>query len=61
MGNEIIDAIGNTPATIAAASGDWEKVKKLLEVGADVRCCNCFGQNAQRFVRKKRIYTDAHG
>ena len=46
MKNEITDAIGNTPVTTAAAQGKWDEVKKMLADGADVRSCNCFGQNA---------------
>ena len=50
MGYDNIDVIGNTPATAAASAGDWEEVAKLLAAGADVRSCNCFGQNALYFA-----------
>ena len=50
MEHDNIDVIGNTPVTIAASAGDWEEVAKLLAAGADVRSCNCFGQNALYFA-----------
>ena len=50
MEHDNIDVIGNTPITIAASAGDWEEVAKLLAAGADVRSCNCFGQNALYFA-----------
>ena len=45
-----IDGLGNTAATASAATGSWEEVKRLLAEGADVRSCNCFGQNALYFA-----------
>ena len=50
MEHNNIDIIGNTPIIVAASVGDWEKVKKLLAEGADVRSCNCYGQNALYFA-----------
>ncbi len=50
MENHGIDGLGNTPITAAAACGNWDEVRKLLRQGADVRTCNCFGQNALYFT-----------
>ena len=48
--NDEFDGIWNTPVTSAAAAGNWDEVKKMLDAGADVRSCNCFGQNALFFA-----------
>ena len=47
---EPADAFGDTPMTMAAAAGEWDKVKELLESGEDAASCNCFGQNALYFA-----------
>lgn len=50
MKKQVDDVIGDTPITVAAANGEWEEVKRLLASGADIRSCNCFGQNALYFA-----------
>ena len=45
-----VDACGNNEIIAAARDRDWNRVRELLKKGADVRNCNCFGQNALFFA-----------
>lgn len=45
-----VDVCGNNKIIAAARDRDWYRVRELLEKGADVRSCNCFGQNALFFA-----------
>lgn len=45
-----VDACGNNEIIAAVRDRDWNRVRELLKKGADVRNCNCSGQDALFFA-----------